>query len=375
MALVNGFQGKVNSLQNQIANPFSSQVVPQFDPPDFPDGFLIEEILSNGNTGDKVVLVGNWMPQIPFTFGGGQRFKKEYYSGYSEPTVQIFGPEETDITINGLFKDKRFTNTELKNISTEIQQLVDAIRIRGNIVRLKLGEFERYGLISLTKFDMDRLSRVAYEITFSIIGFNAPKNARFLQRRKDVPFEINKELIAAATEFNLLKDTIPDTVPRSIADQINDITDTVSRAITTVTNYVDQVFTTVQDIKSAINRIKGLVLFTQQRLRQFKRQLGAISSFDPTTSIAGRYSNARYQSGAIAQASGLTALLQRLKNQFSGLVNELPLARKLVKTGDNLQKIASEYYGSTNDWKEIYDYNDLSSTELEPGTLLEIPRL
>lgn len=375
MSLLNSFEGEINKVTNLIKNPFEADVVPQFDPPDFPDGFKISEILPNGTDGDKVVLSGNWMPQIPFTFGGTVRMIKEYYSGYSEPATQVFGPEEDDITINGLFKDKRFANRALKNVSTEIQQQLDAIRIRGNIVRLQLGEFERYAIIKQTKFELERLSRIGYSITFSVIGFNAPKNARFLQRRKEVPFAINKELIDLATQFNNTASSIPDTVPQSIADIINGLTNDVAEAINTVTGFIDAIFSTVQDIKTAVNRVKGLIKYAQQRLSQFKRQVGSILSFNSTFTIPSRYESARYSSASIASGSSLTSLLERLRLQFSTIINDLPLGRNLVKQGDTLQKIAIKWYGNANDWKEIYDYNNLSSTALSPGMLLEIPRL
>ncbi len=375
MSLVDSFKGKLSDFRNTIANPFEEQISTSFEAPDFPEGFKIEEILANGRTGDKIALVGNWMPQIPFVFGGKQRIKKEYYSGYSEPTMQVFGPEEDDITINGLFKAKKFRDPELQNVSTEIQQMIDGIRIRGNLVRISMGEFERYGLIQSTKFDFERLSRIGYSIGFSIIGFNAPKNAIFLQRKKEVPFDINKELVARALEFQLTVDRIPDSVGRSIADQINALTSEVSNAITAVTGFVDEIFSTIQDIKSAINRIKGLIKFAQKKLRSYKRQLGAINSFDPNVSLGSRYASAGFIAAGIAAASSLSDFLQRLREQFSGLVNTFPLARHFVITGDTLQKISVKFYGESGNWKEIYDYNDLSTTELVTGTLLEIPRL
>lgn len=375
MSILNGFQGQVNSLVNKIKNPFEKQVSSDFTAPDFPDGFKISEILPTGSNGDKIVFIGNWMPKIPFTFGGTQRMKKEFYSGYSEPTVQVFGPEESDITINGLFKDKRFSNIALRNISTEMQQKVDAMRIRGNIVRLQLGEFERYAIIKETKFDMDRLSRVGYAITFSIIGFNAPKNAIFLQRKKEVPFAISKELNDLTKAFAEASGKVPKTVPQSIADIINGLTNDVAQVIGTITNFVDQIFSTVQDIKTAVNRIKGLIKYAQQKLNAYKRQVGALVSFDPTISITGRYSNAKYATSSIASSSSLSSLLERLRAQFATLVNDLPLARNLVKQGDTLQKIAIKFYGNANDWKKIYDFNNLTSTDLTPGVMLDIPRL
>lgn len=375
MSLVNGFQGKVNSLQNTIRNPFETSVEPPFDGNDFAEGMLIQEILNSGSEGDRVRLVGNLMPQVPFKFGGSQRIKKEYYSGYSEPTMHVLGPEETDITINGEFKDKRYTNRELKNIATEFQQQIDAIRIRGNVVRITMGEFDRYCIILRTDFEMQRLSKVKYSITFSIIGFNAPKNARFLQRSKEIPFAINKDLIDAAIGFQETNSNIPDSVPRSIGDQITALTSDVAGAIGTVTGFVDQILSTVQDVQKSVTRAKGLIKYAQNKLRTYKRTVGAFKAFDDTAALTGRYESAKFYTGALRQSASLTALLQRLKARVAQLNSELPLARHLVVVGDNLQKIAIKFYGSPDNWKKIYDYNNLTTTELSVGSLLEIPRL
>lgn len=375
MSLVNGFQGQVNSLQNSIRNPFDRSVTPAFDGNDFSDGMELQELLPNGNNGEKIVLIGNLMPKIPFTFGGSQRIKKEFYSGYSEPAMHVLGPEETDITINGEFKDKRYSNPALKNIATEFQKQVDAFRIRGNIVKIRLGEFERFCIISSTKFEMDRLSKIRYSITFSVIGLNAPQNARFLNKTKEVPFAINKELIDQATNFQRTYTSFPDSVPRSIADQLNGLISDVAGAIATVTGFVDQIVSTVQDVQKSVERAKGLIKYTQNKIREYKRIAGAFSPFDGNQALTGRYESAKFYSGSLSAASALSSTLQRLKERLSQLSQSLPLGRHLVVTGDTLQKIAIKFYGSADNWKRIYDYNSLTTTDLVVGRLLEIPRI
>jgi LysM repeat protein len=375
MSLVNGFQGQVNSLQNSIRNPFETSVTPPFDGNDFADGMEIQELLPNGSEGERIVLIGNLMPKIPFKFGGTQRIKKEFYAGYSEPTMHVLGPEETDITINGEFKDKRYTNRQLKNIATEFQKQVDAFRIRGNIVKIRLGEFERFAIISTTSFEMERLSKIRYAITFSIIGLNAPRNARFLNRAKEVPFAINKELLEQATNFQAQFSVIPDSVPRSVGEQLNALISDVAGAIATVTGFIDQIVSTVQDIQKSVERAKGLIKYAQNKLRSYKRIAGSFQPFNSQQALTGRYESAKFYSASLAGASALTSTLQRLKARLAQLAASLPLGRHLVVTGDTLQKIAIKFYGSPDNWKRIYDFNNLQSTDLQIGRLLEIPRL
>lgn len=374
MSLLQSFNSNLNSASAKVKNPFSSNVQNPLDGPDFPEGMLIEEILSNGKAGERVRLVGNMLPKEKLKYGGTQRIKKEFYSGYSEPSMQVFGPEESDVTITGKFKDKRY-NRELKGASLEVAQLIDAIRIRGNVVRVVLGEWERYALIQKTDFDLFKISDIDYSITFSIIGFNAPKNAVFLQRNKIYPFAINKELIDAAIGFQDTYSNIPDSVPRSIADLIEGAISGVASAFAAVTGFIDSIITAVQDIGKAIERAKGMIKYAQNKIRNYKNIVGAFKPFDGNQALTGQYQNAKFYSSSLAAAGGLLALLARLRAQLNTYSGNLPLGRHLVVEGDTLQKISVKFYGLADNWKKIYDFNGLSSTELATGKLLDIPRL
>jgi hypothetical protein len=376
MSLLGNLPNNLNDLRNTLRNPFEKSVESPFRGEDFPDGFLIEEL---SGAKEKVRLVGNMMPKIPFEFGGEQRIKKDYYAGHSEPVMQVLGSSENDITINGLLKDKRYANKDYYGVSTEIQQQIDAIRIRGNLVRIVLGEFERYGYISKTNFKMNKLSNVEYSITFSISGFNAPRNARFLQKQKLVPFDINKRLIEDAVAFQNYYSSIPDSVPQSLTDVINGFVDDIAREINTVTGFVDQVINTVGDIQKSIARIKGLIKNVQNKIRDYKKFASSIDPFNPSTivqgGLTGRYEQASFYAGALAGASSLATLMNKYRDQFNAIADATPLGRHIVKTGDNLQTISSKFYGTAENWKDILEYNNLSSTDLTVGSILEIPRI
>ena len=66
------------SFQDKIRNPFEKKVNAPFRGADFPEGFIIEELDNLNNTVKTTIkLAGNYMPKIPFTFGGEQRIKKD----------------------------------------------------------------------------------------------------------------------------------------------------------------------------------------------------------------------------------------------------------------------------------------------------------
>jgi len=371
MSLLSSATNSVNNVSNTIKNPFSKKVSNSIRPDDFIDGFQFQELTGNKV---KIQLNGNLMPHAPFNFGGEQNIVKEYYPGQTEPAVQILGPREKDLTITGRFFDKKYNDDDLYGVATEIQQLCDSLRIRGNLVRIWMGEFQRYGIVKETDFQLKNLGDISYSITFDIIGFNAPINGKFIEKKKEVPFEINNALIALANELQNL-DNIPTSVPQSIADIITDLTNTAATAIKLVTDFVDTVISTTNDIRKATQRALGLITHAQNKLREYKNFLGNINAFDSSQGITGRYDNAGFYMGAFNFASFLNSFMQKFRKQFINLTETLPLGRHLVKDGDSLQKISTKFYDTADEWKTIYDHNKLTSTDLSAGTLLEIPRL
>lgn len=391
MGVLESVPQSFDRVSDSIKNPFSRQVSSgQFFGHDFPNGLLIEEL-----TGPKesIRLTGNAMPIGPFQFGGSQRVVKEYYPGNSEPTVHIFGPQEDSISIRGVFKDKRFKNPSgkkdgsLYGLATELQQQVDAIRIRGNLIRMAMGEFVRYGFIESCNFGLFRLGRVEYEITFSIVGFNAPRECQFLQKSREVPFEINKKLINSLQSFQ--SSTIPSKVPTSISDELTDRISDVAEVINAVTDFVDTVISTAEDIGKSIARIRGLILNAQATISRFKRRVGSIGYNVTGDPVSSKYVNSELSSAprtsqyiaavtvanTLSNVNSLSSILQEMRKRFADIDETVPLSKHRVVSGDTLQKLASKFYSNSDEWKRIYDHNGLSSTELETGKILEVPRL
>mgnify|MGYP000567788599 CR=1 FL=1 len=150
--------------------------------PDFRGGFDVIEIIDNVEKtiadGYGFQLLGSFMPQVPFTFGGSQEIKKDYYPGNSDPVVQVLGPRETDVTIKGRLYAKRFKSVDFREICMEFQRQIDSVRVRGNLLRLVLGDWQRYGYLEEASFDLKRITDIEYTIKFSIVGFTLPKNCK-----------------------------------------------------------------------------------------------------------------------------------------------------------------------------------------------------
>ena len=421
----------LNDLQQKFLNPFKpkltkAEIKDAHARNDFKKGFIIAELINNTFNEDRrdtIKLVGDMMPHVPFTFGGQQKIVKDYYPGNSEPTVQVLGPRENDIIIRGRLKSKKLQpppvrtginlgglgnaatgflgkipgvpdispgvdaqgvqkREELRTFAQEMQQLIEAMRLRGNLVRLTMGEFQRFGFIEEAIFNMRTVADIDYEVRFSIIGFNPPRDCKILGRAKTVPFDINKDLIAEASAFLATRSSIPDSMPRSIADQISDAISEVAESINLVTGFVDTALNEVDDIKSALNRAVGLVKYNRNLISSFIRRIGSIASFGGLViasggGIAAGYENANFLKQTTTFSFSLAALLASLQTQLAQIALTEPIARHRIQEGDTLQKLAIKFYNDAEQWKEIYDHNKLQDTDLSDnlGDILEIPRI
>jgi hypothetical protein len=385
MGILDSAAKSVGNAGAALRDPFSRNTKVSLNGDDFPEGFRFEEL-----TGPKalVVLAGSWMPKVPFTFGGEQRIVKEFYAGNEEPSVHILGSEESDITINGRFCDKKLPvqqDVDLYGVATEIQEKIDEIRKRGNVLRIWVGEWQRYGIITKTEWPMKSLGDLEYRITFSIFGFAAPRNYQFIEASKTIPLEVNEDLIAKAQIFQEMSSRIPESVPASLGDILRDGISNVASAVGAVTGFVNDVMSVAEDVTNSVARARGLIRHAQNEVLRFQRRIGQIS-YQFTAAIkpdqgarqnptAARYEAIKAISGAMSQAAILAGILAEMQQRFAKISESLPLFRHRVIDGDSLQRLSMKFYGTPDNWKKIMDHNKLLSTELERGSILEIPRL
>lgn len=370
MGILDTVTSPFDNLAELARNPFPINVKPSIAANDFQNGFVITEILDSGQEGYKVSLKNQFMPKVPFKYGGKGRISKEFYPGRAEPTVQVLGSEEDDVTIMGELKEKKFTK-DYAGIADEYRELLDLIRLRQNIVKIELGEWVRYGMINSTNWEISRINRIKYSITFLIIGFSLPTNPVYISNTKEIPFDVNKELIEAGENF------VPDQegVPFDIIDQIGFFTSEVASSIANVTNFVDSAFETVENLEKSVVKATLLIQATQNKLIGYKKRLGSFDVTNPLYSLAETEQASRYGAEGIRNAAGLTAILERLRNRFASIILQIPIARHLVREGDTLQALSAKYYGTPDNWEKIKSSNSLETNELVVGSTLEIPRV
>ncbi len=371
-----------------IKNPFSTTVKNNGERgADFPSGFIITEYV-NGipQVATQLRLIGNMMPMRPFPWETEQRIVKDYYPGNPEPAVQILGGKEGDLTIHGRLKDKRYKDNKYYGLALQIAEALDAIRKRGNLLRFGMsgegGKWFRYGFIEKCSFKMDKVSWVDYDITFIVVSETQPKNNYFASQDKNPPDSFNATLINDAASFQENYSAVPSSMPLSIAGLMNNIINGVAKNVNLVTGFISNIITTAQDIEASAKRAIGLIKNVRIQIAIYKRQVGAItsdfshlsSSGNPVGQFRDAYHNSGYLLETMAGMHVLSLGLSKLQAQFEAIAATIPIARYKVQVNDTLQNISIRFYGISDNWELILKHNNLTSTVLTPGQILEIPR-
>ncbi len=376
---------------------------PGFKTDDFTDGFLIEEYQAGKKFG-QIILKGPFMPHQPFSFGGEQRLVTEYYPGNSEPSVQVMGPQEKDITIKGELKLKKFkrqyktirasgvngpntleqVEAAVRDIAREYQELIDAMRIRGNLVHLVLGEWHRWGFIKSVHFEFGILAEIKYEIDFMIVGFNPPLNTKLAQSPDTSLIAPNTALTDAALGAINDMQQFPTSMPQTIADLLNGEISKVAAAIGLVTGFVNEALKDAENLTASANRAIGLIKNARSVISVSARRINAISTTVASmgSSVAsewakttGTIKNVQHLHKMRESYAGFAALLATMAARYKGLSATVPEFRYSVRNGDTLQKIAIKFYNNADLWETIYKHNKLTSTDLAVGSILQIPKV
>lgn len=383
----------IDPIAATLANPFNEGVQPtKLFPQDFADGFqIIEYINGVAQTGANgfppIYLVGNMMPMQPFPWQREQKLVKEYYPGNPEANVQVLGGQQPPLVIKGRFKDKKYKTTSYYGVSYIMSQALDAMCDRGNLLKFGMsgtvGSWWRYGFLEKTDWKLNKLSWINYELTFQIVSDKQPKNGYFAAPEKQAPNQVNNNLIAAAASYQSTYSSVPTSMPQSIAGVINGIVNSLAKNINLVTNFVQTVVTTASDIEASANRALGLIKNAQANISSFSRQIDSIThtyaNYSSQGAAAGQasdfYANAQYILEAQAGTNQMAQYLASMAALFAAISQTIPKARYRVKINDTLQNISIRFYGVSDYWTNIYDHNQLQTTALTAGTILEIPNL
>lgn len=371
----------IDNVAKAISRPFGTQAQSNgVLADDYAEGFIFGEVQASGIVSDtfRIRLNGTNMPHQPFQYGGKVRQVKEFYAGNKEANIQIIGDEEKDLTVNGRFHTKKLRNQELYGSPKALCELIDTLRRRGNLLKITLGEWTRYGFLSETDWKEKGMGDIEYSISFVIASTTLPEDFYKLTTTKERPTAFNSQLISDLADFQqeYLERADDTSYDQSLSDKLNGYISDVATVVSAATSFVGTVLSTIEATEASISRAIGLIKFARASLSKFKRRAGLLNIATLiSSSHSKRYLTVASTAKALNKANSMQDMLAKIQAQLESIRKTVPKARHLVKNGDTLQKISMKYFNSVDNANKIYSHNKLTSTVLTVGTVLEIPNV
>lgn len=357
--------------------------------------FIITEL-----TGEKreLRLQGRALPYRPFTLTGSMRHELTWYAGSPEGTIQIQGSAEDSTTINGWWKERFIRSLESLGPETlgtdislgiagqqgdapaklngraisgvvELTNLVNDMRKKGQEVKVTWQQHVRRGIIS--KFtqkwhtDLD----VEWELDFVWISDST-------EPLDDVPVKTRELEISSAPQeiANEIQDNFADDIAAFSADVqrqlgvlANATRDLQNNVIINFQNITSPV-AVAQRAASTFNALKATSIELYETLeREAADVINAFSFLD----FLDDYQDRRERTASARRIGGTSALREQ---QALDRVNPEVIRSFVAREGQDLRDVCTQFYGSPDSWKQLMQYNELSSSVLSAGQLVLVPR-
>jgi hypothetical protein len=355
------------------------------------------------------------LPYRPFELSGSQRNTVDWYPGSPVGTIQVYGAKEEQTTINGMWKDKFLTGpnrgaapAELNEETTEslptgeeasglrssalttasdLADAVDSIRCCGSEIEVTWLDKVRRGI--LEKFTQKW--HTGHDLEWEIM-FRWSSKGESLDDVKvidntatdigDVPNKVQSKLdtiISTAADIiqqadDRSSDVLQafDSVSGKIAGLSDDLVDAVvnvSQVLTTpnealkrVAGILDGIKLEADDLWSIIqDQADGVLLDSGGTLDVVKRSFGE---------LLGIRADGRERADACNALGDLCAQQQQ---QLLSRITSTVISTFQARDGQDLRQVAQQFYGSSDAWRGLMVYNNLTSAGLRAGQVIFVP--
>lgn len=371
----------------------------------------------------QVVLGGRALPfRGSLKFAGDMRLESTPYVGYPRVNQSVLGAQEQGTEMNGEWHDRflldpsttsavlrasaesstpgevAFARTEIRT-ARDLCVLFDDIRVSGRLLRVTWMHIKRLGRIATFEQDWQNPHDVKWRMKFDWIGRDDQVGLPSPTRTSLVG--IAKALntgyvdLHTATNFDGVGALDPgfadriDTVVGRVRNTIDNLGDAIEARLSSVSNTADALRRVLslaadardgaQDVIDSLNDTVAASMLAGSVARQDvdstsgvfrgRESLSDFLGIDPGDQIAA----ACQQMGAIRAARALRHIAARQRQQaIRDLDNEV-IAIVHLREQEDLRDIATQWYGTPDDWNAIRTFNGLSSSTAPPGTLILVP--
>lgn len=379
--------------------------------------FVIREL-----TGDKrsLRLRERALPYRPFNLSGSQRNNIDWYPGSPIGTLQVFGAQEDETSVNGWWKDAFLGGQERGNAPAEVTgestadvdgtegtllsssalttasalvNVVDDMRRKGQEVEVTWLDKVRRGIIEKFSQKWHTGHDVEWEIGFKWISQGESlSDTKFKDDTAtdigDLPNMVQEELTGVLGEDNDLTQSageqmsdllaVIDEASAGLADMADSLTDAVvsigntitapNAALRKVAGILDGIKLAAGDLVDIIDQyLDGASL--DQGMDVFVAALPDNGSLSFGVVLANRGA-ARARGDACVRLRDLAA---RQQAQLLGQATSEMLKIFQARDDQDLRQVSQDAYGTPDAWLGLMIYNNLTSSGLRAGQVVFVP--
>lgn len=353
--------------------------------------------LASTDNVDTLELNARGLPYRPLVIGGKQRAEFTWYPGSPSATVQMLGPEEAPIRMNGFWKERflydgatqQYSATYNKEPISSVMDLVDIVdkmRRSGRLYRFSWDAIQRYGHIVDFEVQWHNRFDVEWSLEFAVTAQDLdaaarPSNAASLMLLKsildelfaqaeeiiltlEIPWWLNlflalESLLAAIED---LKDLLLEYqnfvtgLANLASDLVNAPFDIARDAIATMTRSINAITATVNSI-------------TNRAVEQYFYWAGGQddSPIGSQVASASFMNDIRIWGRSIQGATVFQRYDMQQQMQQDGTVSYL------AQGNIDFRDIATQFYGSQDGWISLMRYNGYDSSRVSAGDLIWVP--
>lgn len=358
------------------------------------DSFIIEEKTGDGRL---ISLEGRALPIGPYTLEGEQRIEVTHYPGNPIGTAQVFGAKENETSVSGRWSDRFLKQTAVdgtivespgrvllqgQQIQTVVEaiDLIDDVRMRGQLVEVRWGPRVRQGFLRRFKQTWKRREVCEWEMGFEWISRG--------ERAVPVGFNIAPTMDTIGSGLSSLVSDLLDAVDagfallQSVYSTIDNLTDAIQEGMDTISGAIDlaRAFTTLpQDVQQKVSAALDTIGDDCTELISFMQSApprAMLAKAVDDVSLGEAVEASSWSSGVREAALALRTEAVNQQEALSQTYGEEDILDIFVaQENTDLRDVSTRYYGTAEQWTRLMTYNGLVDSKLSAGMEIIVPTL
>lgn len=352
----------------------------------------------------RIELDGRGLPYpAGVRWGGEQRLETTWLPGSPDAVVQLFGPKERDLSIEGRWASDRMVGESPSCVvkvdgrqlptAVEAAQLLDLVRIEGMLLRVSYETEVRYGFLKAFDYgpmpEGRTLLRIDWQAQFEWASRDGQMAAPAIPNRMGTSLLSNRLAILTQQVESA------DVRMRGQADALRSrLAEPVATLRKTASASAELAGAWVQRATSAAATARGTIGVTGEVLASHYAIAGAaqsvaysqVASQQEFAPVPGRVGGVQSDAGLgptvvvardarrmLRLARDLAALGDAVATSTAAALHETEPQIAYATRGEDLRDLAQRVLGSADAWRDVAALNGLSGTEVPPGFPLLMP--